>query len=160
MLKNKKGVIEIFILVMIVFILVSANLLVFVTSQDRVKVDLSNPFILKKFYLKEEIAKEFFSELGGDVLEKSFVELGVDYSKVELKNSFRNKFKKDFGNYDFEDYDLISLKKLILEDKFVIEIENEILVLKVDSWEMRENFGDFQVIYNPEMYVNFDLRNF
>ncbi len=161
-MKNKRGAMEIVLLVFLVLLVVSVALFSFIVNPSYAKVNVYDARFIENVYQKQELAEFYIRQVG----EKAIVR--------KIGEDFGGKFKEEFSKYDFtEDY-LIELKEIISEDKFMISTGAETLKIVIDNWKIEESAPKgvpydsqdgtsegkkIQITYTPEISVKFNLKN-
>jgi len=147
MLKNKSGAMEIVLLVLLVVLVTSASLFIFITSDRKAEAKIYDARFIEGFYQKQELAEFYIKQVGEDVIEKNGA------------SNFKENFKTEFGEYNFEEDYLIELKEIISEGRFNVLVEEDVLEITINQLEMKNSFEKIQVEYTPEISVKFDLKN-
>lgn len=142
MLRNKKGNVPVVILVLLVFVIVSAALFSFVNSAGKLELKISDTRIVEKVYLEENLAEFYMKQAGNSV-----VKTGISSS------AFREDFKKEFLDYEFEEGYLLDLKRLIQEDKFSVSQEKEVFMIRLSELRLRGVSSNVDIDYFPKILV-------
>ena len=146
-MKNKSGAMEIVLLVLLVVLVTSASLFIFITSDRKAEAKIYDARFIEGFYQKQELAEFYIKQVGEDVIEKNGA------------SNFKENFKTEFGEYNFEEDYLIELKEIISEGRFNVLVEEDVLEITINQLEMKNSFEKIQVEYTPEISVKFDLKN-
>ena len=167
--KNHRGAMEIVLLVLLVFLVVSVALFTFIVNPSSAKVNVYDSRFVENVYQKQELAEFYIRQVGEDVIAKNS---GKDFSE---------NFKTEFSKYDFaapqaypetssekmstggKDY-LKELQKIIQEGEFNVFVVSNVLEIQINSWELKDSFEQnqvkkIQITYTPKIFVKFDLKN-
>lgn len=176
---NKRGSIEIVLLVVLVLLVTSATLFSFVTNSDKVGTKISDTN-LESVSLKKNLAEFYLVRAGENAIVKTYKEFVDDGSyinnpirnsegevefgelHIKLNENFRDKFlenfKAEFGGYDFERDYLKNLKEIVVGEDLHVSLEKDILIMIIDGFEVRSAFKDINVTYTPRLSLTFGLR--
>ncbi len=159
-MKNKRGSIEIVLLVMLVLLVTSATIFSFITSSGKVETKISDVRFIERFYLKENLIEFYIQQAGEDAI---VVTYGKEIEDEELVNTpkekFISNFKTEFMKYEFDEKYLKDLKEIIEKENFDVLVGKEFLVIDVNNLEIQDSFNDISVIYHPKIFLEFDLKN-
>jgi len=144
---NRRGAMEIILLVLLVGMIVAITLFTFGVNPPYLKVNVHDARFVENVYQKQDLAEFYIKQVGKVAIER---EIGEDFGE---------KFKEEFNKYNFEEDYLIELQKIISEDKIKIFTNAETLEIVIDSWETEDSFGKIQIKYTPEISVKFDFKN-
>ena len=143
---NRRGAMEIVLLVLLVVLVTSVALFTFVVNPSYAKTNVYDTRFVENVYQKQELAEFYIRQVGEDVFDKSG------------ESGFKENFKAEFSKYDFEEEYLKELKKIINEGEFNVFVDEEILEIVINVWEIKDSFGKIQIKYTPEISVKFSLE--
>lgn len=182
-IKNKRGDIAVVVLVILALISTSAALFSFVTSSGGVEMKISDFKFIDSSYQKQNLAEFYIYQAGEDAIIKTYKEFAddsvpeYDYIKNRQKegnnakfgeiwdnlderfsNRFKENFKTEFENYEFEEGYLKGLKELISKESFTVLFDGETLKVDIDDWQISNSLDNIGVVYFPEISSEFNLR--
>ena len=143
-IKNNKGDGAIVLLVLLVLLVTATALFVFLTNTWKFESKISDARVIEELYLKEELVK-FYVEQAGDKATKT-------------SGDFEENFKTEFEKYSFDEDYLKDVKKIVREGEFNVLDDDEVLEIVINSWKMKESFGNIQVSYSPNISVGFSVE--
>ena len=178
-MKNKSGAMEIVLLVLLVFLVVTVVLFTFAVNPSYAKANVYDARFVENVYQKQDLAEFYIRQVGEEVLEKTG------------ESDFKENFKMEFERHDFAPLaypetfpgemstegkdDLKELKKIISEGKFNVFVEEGVLEVVINDWVIKDSLvapkgvpsmqedinidGKIQITYTPKISVKFDLKN-
>jgi len=163
MLKNKSGAIEIVLLVLLVLLVIFVALFNFVVGSKSIQANIYDSRFIEGVYQKQDLAEFYIRQVGEEVISENG------------KNGFKENFKIEFVKYDFapqaypetfldkmpggtEDY-LNDLHKIISEDKFNVFVNEDILEVVINEFEIKDSFEKVEVSYYPKISLKFNLED-
>ncbi len=181
MLKNKKGITSpaMVLMVLLTLLLISFSLYNFVTS-EKVYLKIKKAGEINEVYYKESIARFYLMQAAESALIESYSEVlssrdyiegqiypneDIEFSKLkkEIDSAFAGrvseKIKEKFSETDFEEEYLKDLKEKIINGKFKIEKNKDVVKLKIDSIDISSDSNakkEIAVSYYP--YIEITLR--
>ena len=152
MIKNKRGVIEVALIVVLFLALVFTTFFYFATSTSKVAVKINDAKFLDGVYAKEKIAGYYVFSVGEKAFEKS-----ANSDRDVLRVNFVYNFKEEFSKYKFSEDYLAGLQEKIKNSDFNIFVEGNELIVRVNL-ELEDSIEDLKVIYTPIVEKRFALN--
>jgi len=176
--KNKKGDMPIVLLVMLVLTVVLAALFSFATDSGTTSFQISNARAVDINYAELNFVEFYIKDAGKKAAVKSYKDLiesgvytgkpvynsngevefnnlGLDLNE-KLEEKFKENFKSEIASYDFEKSYLIDLKKIVAEDKFSVNYNEDIFEISINGLKFDNLFEQIEVVYVPEILMEFD----
>ena len=160
---NRRGSIEIVLLVLLVLLVTSVALFNFIVGSKSIQANIYDARFIEGVYQKQDLAEFYIRQVGEEVIEKN------------RENGFKENFKVEFSRYDFDQDYLKDLQKIIGEGKFNIvelapkgvpSVEEDVntegkgfLEVVINSWEVEDSFEQIKIKYNPKISLKFDLKD-
>lgn len=180
LMKNKKGDFSIVLLVFLVLLVVLVSLFIFSTRSQKVVIGLSDSDIVNKVQLEKNLAQFYVTEVteislaesykemtmhGQYVKDPSFdLELNVKFGTLsdtlnnDLNVTFKEKLKKNLGNYHFDEEYMKNLKEDVRADKFNSSFNGEKLRLGISGLEIKEFSEKINITYSPDILSETSLN--
>jgi len=143
---NKRADPSVVLLVFLVVIVALTALFVFIADPMGARAKIYDVQFIEELYEKQDLAEFYIRQVGESVINK--------YGE----NDFREDFKTEFNAYDFDEEHMKELKEIINQGNFGVEINEKILKITIDSLQMKKSFGKIQIIYDPEISLEFKLE--
>jgi len=150
---KKRGEISIYLLVILVLLLTSISLTTFYLSSKKVLGEIYNAGITDKIELKKNYVLYYLDFFSKKSLIESYHEIiskeknfdNVISMNNNLKDLFNNKLKKNFADFETEDYYLNELKNKIEKNEFIYEIDENAFSLDINNFKIEESINNIQI---------------
>jgi len=180
-LENKRGEISILLLVILILLVASAALFTLATSSGKVEAKIVSAGFLENLNLKQNHIEYYLDQAGKNVLAKTYKEFAEENNYInnpvsvegvaefgelhaKLKENFGKEFKEnlkiEFASYGFEIDSLKQLKKIILDGNFEIVVDDDNVILSVDSLGGNYSLENIEINYMPKIKLKFNFEEF